>query len=372
MKELMGIINLSENEENIKELTYNRSLATIPIMGRYRIIDFMLSNMVNSGIQKVSIITKGKSRSLMDHIKTGKSWGLDKKINGLTVLNPVVNLYDFVTHKGDLECFKSHYDFFEHSKQKYVFLSRSYMICNIDFKDALKYHKESGADITIIYKKILNNDDRFLNCDNLNLDDDNRVISIGRNTKIRRSSNVSMEMYIMKKELLLNIIHDSLILGDSEYLKQAVFQKIKSSYVNAYEFEGYLSCINSVQNYYETSMELLDRNLSNELFDQNGTIYTKVKDEPPAKYVEGSKVSNSLIANGCIIEGTVENSILGRSVKIKKGVVVKNSIIMQKSTIEEGTFVDNAIVDKYVQISPQSILSGDRRNPIIIKKGSRL
>ncbi|PAB58789.1 glucose-1-phosphate adenylyltransferase subunit GlgD [Anaeromicrobium sediminis] len=372
MKDLMGIINLSENEEEIKEITYNRPTATVPIGGRYRVIDFILSNMVNAGIHNISIFTQGKSRSLMDHIGTGKPWDLDRKNDGLFVLNPVVNVNDVITHKGDLENFKNHLDYIKYSNQEYVLLSRSYMICNIDFKEALQYHKESGSDITIVYKKMINNNKRFLGRNSLNIDENGRVISIGRNAGNRRYYNISMEMYLMKKELFLDIIQDSLTLGDSQYLKQAIFQRLDTLNVNGYPYEGYLACINSIQNYYETSMDILDIDVSRELFHKRGSIYTKTKDEPPAKYTDDSKVSNSVVANGCIIEGIVENCIIGRGVKIKKGAVVKDSIIMQKSIIEDGSYIKNAILDKYVHITENNMLAGDRKNPLVIKKGIKI
>lgn len=368
MNDIMGIINLSENEESIREITYNRPIATIPIAGRYRVIDFMLSNMVNAGIHNVCIFSRGKSRSLMDHIGSGKPWDLDRKIDRLSILNPVVNLNDVITHKGDIENFKNNLDYIKYSRQKYVLVTRSYMIFNIDFKEVFKYHKETGADITIICKKMVNHNNRFLGCDTLNLDEDEKVISIGRNSGSKRYYNISMEAYLMKKELLVELIQDSIMMGDCEYLKQTLLKGVKTLNTNAYSYDGYAACINSIQNYYETSMDLLNVDIAQELFYKNGLIYTKVKDEPPTKYLESSNVVNSLVANGCIIEGNVENSIIGRNVKIKKGAVIKDSIIMQKSVVDEGAYLKNGILDKYVHISKGKILSGDNKNPIVIKK----
>lgn len=368
MKDLMGIINLSESEETVKELTYNRPIATIPIAGRYRVIDFTMSNMVNAGIHNVAIFTQGKSRSLMDHIGTGKDWDLDRKMDGLFVLNPVIDFQNITYQKGDIENFKRHMDYIEHSKQSYVLLTRSYMICNVNYADAFKYHKKTKADVTIIYSKMENNHQKFLNCDTLNLDERGKVLSIGRNTGDARFYNMSMEMYIMKKELLLEIIQNSIAIGDSEYLKQAVFRNMKSLDVNAYPFKGYLSCVNSIQNYYKTNMELLDIDVSRELFHNNGLIYTKVKNEPPTKYTDTSNIKNSLISNGCIIEGDVENSIIGRGIIIKKGTVIKDSIIMRKSIIEEKAYLKNVIIDKYVKITKSKVLCGDKKNPFVIKK----
>ncbi len=372
VKDLMGIINLSENEETIKEITYNRPIATIPIAGRYRVIDFILSNMINAGIHNVCIFTQGKSRSLMDHIGTGKPWDLDRKIDRLSILNPVININDMITHTGDLDNFKNHLDYIKYSRQKYVLVTRSYMVCNIDLKAVFKYHKETGVDMTIVYKRMINHNGRFLGCDTLNLDENGKVISIGRNARSRRYYNVSAEMYIMKKELLMNIIQDSIMMGDSEYLKQAILKSVKTLDVNGYPYDGYLACINTIHNYYETNMDLLDVDIAREMFYKNGLVYTKVKDEPPTKYLESSNVVNSLVANGCIIEGTVENSIIGRHVKVKKGAVIKDSIIMQKCVVEESAYLKNAILDKYVHIGKEKMLSGDRRNPIVIKKGLSL
>lgn len=372
MKDIMGIINLSESEEAIKELTYNRPIATIPIAGRYRVIDFTLSNMVNGGIHNVSIFTQGKSRSLMDHLGTGKDWDLDRTIDGLFVLNPVINFHDITFYRGDIENFKNHIDYIEYSKQNYVLLTRSYMICNVNYSEAFKYHKKSEADITIIYKEMKNNCTKFLNFDTLNLDERGKVLSIGRNTGKSKSYNMSMEMYIMKKQLFLSIIQDSISTGDSEYLKQSIFKSIKNLNVNAYPFNGYVSCINSIENYYKTNMELLDIDISDELFHKRGVIYTKTKNEPPTKYADSSNIINSIVANGCIIEGNVENSIIGRGVKIGKGAVIKDSIIMRKSTVEKCVYLNNVILDKYVYITKGKVLSGDKKNPFVIKKNMTL
>ncbi|WBW97147.1 glucose-1-phosphate adenylyltransferase subunit GlgD [Oceanirhabdus sp. W0125-5] len=372
MQDIMGIINLSEQEDQIRELTYNRPIATIPIGGKYRVIDFTLSNMVNSGMINVAVFTQGKCRSLMEHLRVGKEWDLDRKKDGLFIMNPVINPSDTLISKGDIKNFKDHIEYIERSRQKYVLLSKSYMICNVNYEEAFKYHKESNADITILYKNVDDSDDSFLRCDTLNLDNDRNVISIGRNVGNNDSKNISMEMYIMKKSLLIEIIQSSITIGENLNLKDAVFDKINRLNVNAYPFEGYLSCVNSMENYYKTNMELLDINVSHEVFNKNGGIYTKIKDEAPTKYAENSHVKNSVIANGCIIEGTVENSIISRGVRIRKGAVVKDSVIMAKGTVEEDTVLKHAILDKYVHISRHKVLCGDSKKPIILGKNFKL
>ncbi|OPJ57060.1 glucose-1-phosphate adenylyltransferase subunit GlgD [Alkalithermobacter paradoxus] len=372
MLDVMGIINLSENEGLMGDLTKNRPIASIPIAGRYRVIDFMLSNMVNAGIENVAIFTQEKSRSLREHLGTGKEWDLNRKIDGLFVFGSEVDLSERVVYKGDIRNFKDNLDYIKGSKQKYVVLSRSYMICNIDLKSAIKYHKNSGADITIVYKEIENKDDKFLNCDTLSLDEEGKVSCIGKNIGSREKCNMSMEIYIMKKELLIKIIEDSISGGTHGYLKNAIYHNIEKLNVNSYKFDGYVSCINSIENYHKANIELLDNKVYEELFYKHGYIYTKVKDGAPTKYKESSRVINSIVANGCIIEGIVENSVIGRGVKVGRGTVIRDSVVMAKCNIGENTHVENTILDKNVNVCEEKVLLGHIRKPLVIQKNSKL
>lgn len=369
MKDVLGIINLSEPEEQIKELTAIRPLAAIPIAGRYRVIDFLMSNLVNSGVRDVAVFTQGKSRSLMDHFGSGKYWDLDRKRGGLFLLNPMMSSSDVVQRRGDIENFKNHLDFIYSSRAKYVIISRSYMICNVDLKPAFKHHKDSGADITILYKHMDNSVRRFINCDSLNLDEEGNVLGIGKNLGKKKFYNISTEMYIMKKELMTDIIEEGVHMGDGDYLKQVLFNRIQELHVNAYPIDGYMACINSIENYYLTNMDLLNMDVSRELFFGHGLIYTKIKDEPATKYGNTASVSNSLIANGCHIEGVVENSIIGRGVTVGKGAIVRNSILMQNCYVDETASLNYAILDKNVSISKKKMLFGHEGHPYVIKKG---
>lgn len=364
IKDYMAILNLNENETNIKSLTQNRPLASIPIGGRYRIIDFVLSNMVNSGIHKIGVFTQSKARSLVDHLGSGKSWDLDRKINGLFVFNFGV-LNSFL---DDIEMFKNNMEYFYKCVQNKVILAPSYMVCNIDYKDAIKYHESHNGDITIIYKKIDNGTSNFLECDVLNIDENNRVLSVGENIGIDNKNNISMEMFLMDKETLINLIHESVKSGECRNLKDAIYKKTSDLKIMAYEFKGYLQCVNSINTYYKANMDMLEMKITNELFFNKGLIYTKVKDEPPTKYAESSKVSNSLIANGCVIEGNVENCIIGRRVKIEKGAVVKNCIIMQNSEVKADAVLSHIIIDKNVSIGEKRELKGDKDFPLVIEK----
>jgi glucose-1-phosphate adenylyltransferase len=372
MPDIMGIINLSEDETAMRDIAKYRPIGAIPIAGRYRVIDFILSNMVNIGIHNVSIFTQGKSRSIVEHLGHGKEWDLDRKKDGLFIFNPYVNPKDSTFHKGDIKNFIDQLDYIKLSKQKYVFLSRSYMICNVNLQDAFKYHKESGADITLLYKKIQGEKNKFINCDNLTINDEGRVISVGKNIGKESNFNVSMEMCILKKSLFIDIIENSISKGETMYLKQAILQQVRKLNVNGYAFDGYLGCINSIENYYRVSMELLDIEISKELFYKNGYIYTNVKDEPPTKYTETASATNSMVANGCIIEGNVERCIISRGVKIGKNAVLKDCVVMQKCIIEEGAILQNVILDKNIEVSSGIQLCGAPKKPLVIMKNQKI
>lgn len=368
IKDYMGILNLNEREDNIQNLTRNRTVASIPVAGRYRVIDFVLSNMANAGIQNVGIFTKSKSRSLMDHLGGGKPWDLDRKSGGMFVFNfgygnPALE---------DVEMFRNNIDYLQLSKEKNAILSPSYMICNIDYEEAVKYHEESGNDITVIYKSAKNCAISFLDCDVLNMDNSKRVLSVGKNVGVHDSNNICMEMFIMKKDLLVELIYKCITTGICRKIKHAIYRSLDEYKVGGYEFKGYVECINSIQSYYKFNMDCLNEKVSKELFFNNGLIYTKVKDEAPTKYMESSDVKNSLVANGCIIEGTVENSIISRRVKIKKGAAVRNCIIMQNCIIGKDAELVNIITDKNITIGTDKVLKGDKEIPLVIEKVSIL
>ncbi len=368
MMSYMGIINLTDREDNIKGLTYIRPLAAIPIAGRYRVIDFTLSNLVNAGVKNIGIFTQNKYRSLLDHLGTGKAWDLDRKNDGLFIMNPIPDYYASGMRRGDIGHFKNHIDYIYLSKQNNVIVTLSGMICNLNYADAIKHHNETGADITMVYKTADNCDEDFQYCNILSINEAGRITGTVLNLGKEKKCDISMDMFIMKKSLFLDIVNTCVSRGDCDYFKQAVHNSLDRLKVYGYRFEGYLACINSIQSYYKTSMQLLDTEISKELFFKNGFIYTKIKDEPPAKYCENAAAANSLIANGCIIDGQVEDSILFRGVKVKKGTVIKSSIIMQDCMVEEGVFLRNVILDKNVTITSGKQFKGDENYPVVIEK----
>jgi glucose-1-phosphate adenylyltransferase len=371
MKRIMGIINLSERTDYIKELTLNRSIGSLPFAGRYRLIDFALSNMVNSRIDNVAIVTQGKTRSLMDHLGSGKPWDLNRNRDGLFVFHPDLSSLDVVQKKGDIEIFKDHLDFLYRSNQDYVAMSRSYMIAAVDYEKMLTYHEERQADVTIVYSKVINGE-HFMNCDTVLIGNSHEIRSIGKNMSKSDEVDISLEMYLMKRELLITIIEDAIQSGDADHLKQCIFNRLPNMKVYGYRHFGYVACINSLNNYYKASMDMLDQDIYSELFRNERLVYTKVKNEPPAKYFNTSVVKNSLIGSGCIVKGTVINSVIARGVTVEEGAVIKNSIVLQNANIAETSNLNYMILDKNVTISAEKRLNGDVNHPYVVKKNAVL
>ena len=364
LNKYFAILSLNENEDNIKSLTKTRPLASIPVGGRYRIIDFILSNLVNSDISNVGILTQSKSRSLMDHLGTGKSWDLDRKLKGLFIFN----FESRNSHLSDIEMLEDNLEYLYRSQQEYVLLASSKMVCNINFEEVAKFYEDSGSDVTIVYKNVNDGCSNFLDCNVLNINKDGKVLSAGRNIGSEDSINVSMGMCIMKSEMLINIINECVQTGYYTSIRNWIYKHTETLNVNAFEFSGYLQCVNSISTYYKLNMDMLNPDVNKDLFFKNGLIFTKVKDEAPTMYYEGSSVHNSLIANGCLIEGSIENSVLARRITVGAGAVIKDCIILQNCNIKENVVLQNVIIDKNNIIEANKEFKGDKEHPLVIEK----
>ncbi len=371
MDNVMGIINNNPQGISLKEITGHRSLASAPVFSRYRLIDFPLSNMVNSGINNVGILLESRFRSLLDHIGPGKPWGLDTKRDGLFLLPPA-HIYDnSKLYKGDIENFYTNMDYLHRSRQEYVIVDYPFVICNLDYEDVFDFHQRSGADITVVYKDLetLHRDSHYTT---LTTDSEDRVLDMKINPDTRRNTRISLKKYIMKKDLLMEIIDESVARGEWNFEKNGIASRLSKYDVRGYPFHNYVAIIGSLSEFYRRNMELLQPEIFAELLKESGPIYTKPKDEAATRYTPVSHIKNVLAANGCDIAGRVENSVLFRGVKIDKGAAVKNSIIMQKSQIKENVTLENVILDKNVRVSPDKELRGDASFPLIVEKGSKI
>lgn len=365
MKNVLGVINLVNELDHLEELTYKRTVASVPFGARYRLIDFIMSSMVNSGMINVAVFAHTKYRSLMDHLGSGKEWDLNRKRGGLFILPPAVDEIREIV-KGDLYHFYSHRDYFYRSSQDYVLITRSHMVCNVDLTEVFEHHKASGADITMIYKDMPEED--LAECRRILINPLGQVKDIQDHTGRLNSSKISMEMFLMKKELLLDLVETSLAQGYDHLVRDAIMKNVDRLKIVGFPYHGYLGVINTIQSYYHHSMNMLNPQIWRDLFFRPGLIYTKIKDEPPAKYTGSSDVRNAMIANGCIIEGEVENCILFRGVKVRKGAVLRNCIVLQNCEIQENVNVENAILDKDVMIHSGRVLKGAVSAPFIAAK----
>lgn len=369
-------MNLSENDYYMKQLTNNRPLASIPYLGRYRLIDFALSNMVNAGVDTVGIFLNDKFRSLMDHIANGKEWNLDRKKGGVFYFSPFSTPDIHSQLRGDISTYFSNIDYLTEASADYAVIMGTSMVCNINLQDVFKKHLESKADITVVYKTIAEDDFGFERCNTVNTNEYNSVITFGKNIRrpdaLSEKKKISLEIFIVKRELLVDMITDAVTTGENVYLNDALHDAVTKYKVRGYEYDGLVKNVSSIENYYSSSMDMLDEDNIRDVFFGENKIQTKVKDETPTYYSDDSKVSNSLIANGCKIEGTVINSILFRRVNVAKGTVIRDSIIMQNTNISENCTLENVITDKQVVVTSGTELKGSPRNPLVVSKGSVL
>lgn len=373
--ECMGLINLDDRKNsNINQITYARPVASTPVGGRYRIIDFALSNMVNSGFTNVGIFAREKYRSLTDHVGSGKDWDLSRKKGGLFIFSPenTKNKNIYSNKKGDIYNIFANIDYIERSEEEYILIAPSYMVCNIDYENVIDYHKKSGNDITIVYKQIDNANEDFEGNSTLDIDENGKVINVGSNIGAFNNANISMETYIMKRQDLIDNIYTLVSRGNCSYLQDFISEAVNRLNVGAYEHTGYLKCVNSVKSYFELNKELLNYDIANELLYSSRKIFTKEKNQSPTIYTENAKVENSFVATGCIIEGTVKNSILFRKVHVKEGAVIENAVIMQNCTIDKDVELNNVIFDKNVSIAEGKVLTGDENYPVIIEKNASI
>lgn len=364
MRNVLGVINLVNERPILKELTHHRCLASVPFGGRYRMIDFTMSNFMNVSVSKVAIFTKDKYRSLMDHLGSGKEWDLDHRSQGLFIL-PSIHPDEKI--KGDIQQFYDHLEFFQRATADTVIIAPGHHICKIDFNEVIKEHENNEADITVLYKDF---DGKPVNrplYHQLSVDSNGVVRDINLYTSPGKGDHICLETYVIKKQLLIDLIKNCIEYEEYDFLKDVVKANLKELNVLGYHFTGHMPFIHSLETYHTSSMEFLNPEILRNYFYDSWEVYTKIKHEAPAEYAMSSNVSNSLIANGCIIEGTVENSIIFRGVKVRKGAVVKNSIIMQKGDIEEGAQVENIITDKQVIITKGQTITA-RKKPTVIKK----
>lgn len=370
-----GLIFSNIHNAEIPELTSVRTMASLPFGCRYRLIDFPLSNMVNSGITKVGIIAHNNYQSLMDHIGTGKDWDLARRSGGIKILPPFITAYDSSNnrlYKNRLEALMGVTNFISKCGEEYMVLSDCDFICNIDLNEVLEDHKEKNADVTIV-TRTLKAGETVSSEGLIKIDADENgnakefVMFRGGN----EDAVVSTNIMIFNRLYLLNVINDAISHGYKQFYREMLGSRIGTARINCYKYEGISLQVSSLESYFKCSMQLLNPEVRNGLFNvENRSVYTKLRNSAPTVYAKGSKVVNSYVADGCVIEGTVENSIIFRGVHIGKGTVVKNSILLQDTVTGSNVSLNCLITDKNVTIRDDRVLSGHESMPFFISKGA--
>lgn len=369
MGNVLGLVFANMHDTTLGDMTKNRTMGSVMFGGRYRLIDFPLSNMVNSGISEVGVITKSNYQSLLDHLGSAREWDLARKKGGLYILPPFGNV-ESTLYRGRIEALYGAMSFIKHSRAKYVILSDCDVVTNIDYKPIVAAHIESGADITAVAHTGVYSSDDIKTSTVFNVDADKNVTSVLINPDISGTCTTSLNVFVMSMDFLIETVNDAMARGNVSFERNILQEKCRELKIKIYEYDNYFSKLNSLESYFKSNMALLEPENARKLFVPKRSIYTKVSDNAPVKYDLDSKVSNSLIADGCIIEGEVENSVLFRGVKVGKGAKVKNCILMQGTVVGDNAELNYLITDKNVSICENHILTSSPQYPMYVGKGA--
>ena len=368
----LGIIFPNSYDALVPDLVNVRLMASIPFASRYRLIDFILSSMSHSGIDNISVMVNNNYHSLMDHLGSGREWDLVRKNGGLHIFPPFAEK-ESKPYTGRVTALANILDFLRDEKEKYVIMTDTNIVVNFNFSDMLNAHIQSGADVTIAYNeqelpesvfKYPSNDKGFYYTFDI---DDGRIKKIYVNTRTHGVQNFAMNIFIIEREMLIDMVNTAFVRGQEFFERDVLLPQLNKLNVQAYKYDGYVARISDMKSYFDENMKLLDDYNLDALF--SGTpIYTKIRDDNPTRYIEDAKVKNVMVADGCVIEGEVENCVIFRGVRIAKGAKVKNCILMQDTVVEAGANVEYLIMDKNVTITAGKEVKGTDTFPVYIAK----
>ena len=371
--EALGIIFPNSYDSLVPELVTERLMASIPFASRYRMCDFMISSMVHCGIDNISILVRKNYHSLMDHLGSGREWDLTRKNGGLNIVPPYAQKQVKV-YEGRIEALESIRGYLKKQTEKYVIMTDSNIAVNFDFNDLLHAHIESGADATVVYRKqeipkpLIKQSTEALDLYYALGVNGDHVSKIYINPTEKGEMNFCLNIYVVERELLIRMIDDAFVHGYTSFVRDILERQIEHLDVRGYCYDGYVAEIHDMKSYFEENMKLLEEENLTALFSGN-QIYTKIRDDNPTRYINGSKAKNVMVADGCVIEGEVENSILFRGVHIGKGAKVKNCVLMQDTVVEDNASVEYVITDKDVTITEGKSLTGNDSFQVFVAKG---
>ena len=371
MSKAFGIINFAGNNIQVDAMQEYRPIGAFSFLGRYRVIDFPISNMSNSGIDVMQVYVRRKPRSLVEHLGTGRHYNINSKRGKLVTLFQEDSDSNHL-YSTDIAGYMENLDCFDEINSEYVVIAPSYMVYTADYSVFLQSHIDSGADITLMYHSVDNAKDHYLNCQTLNINKQKGVLSMEPNHGNAKNRNIFMDTYVMKKDLFLDLVQKAHKLSSMYTLADIVNESCEELDIRAYSHRGYFATISDFNSYYEANLELIDLKKATDLFHDNWPIYTRTNDSCPTQYFEGSKVTSSVISNGCLIEGTVENSVIGRGCTIKEGAIIKNCVIGADVVIGKGVHAENLVIDKHARLVRGKRVIASPEKPGYIKRGDRL
>ncbi len=364
-----GIIFANANDKLLSKLTENRSMASVPFGSRYRLIDFNLSNLVNAGINNIGLITTGNYRSLMDHVANGIYWDLDRKNGGLHILAPYM-AQDVRRFRGTIDALSAATDFIDRCESEYIVLCAADILANVDISAVLDTHTQSGADITVVYHNGILPTNR-IDAMKLTLDGD-KITAIEFDAEHDTDVNYGIGITVISRELLSELITDAVEKDYQSFNRDVLAKNVNELNIMGYEHKEFITLMNGTDTYFDAHKALLDCSVRKQLFNRERPIYTKTRDDMPTRYGIDANVKNSLIGDGCVIEGTVKNSILARGVIVEKGAVVENCILMQETRIGAAAELDNVIADKNVAVGNNVKIKATAENRMFISKNQTI
>ncbi|MBQ9958835.1 MAG: glucose-1-phosphate adenylyltransferase subunit GlgD [Oscillospiraceae bacterium] len=367
----LGIIFANMHDAAVNDLTQLRSMASLPFGGRYRMIDFYLSSLVEAGVSQVGIVTKSNYQSLMDHIGSGRDWDLARR-GGISILPPYSfsNANGNAAYHGRIEALYNVLGYLKKTGAEYVVLMDADHVCTLDIEALVEGHHASGADVTMVVRKPDGDLEGLANCVAVRTDETGRVREMLQNN-CKEGFKLSMNVFVVSRAKLVEMIEDATSRMHTFFERDVLQANLDTLDVRVSFHTGYVRRITSLQSYYENNLDLINPANIDALFRER-TVFTKVHDSPPVRYGLECKVGGAVIADGCVIEGTVENCVLFRGVHVKKGAVVRNCILMQDTVVGENSVLDSVITDKEVTVSTDTKLSGAASYPLYIKKGSEV
>lgn len=366
MKDCIGIINSNDQSYGYGSLTNNRPEYMLPFAGRYRTIDFTLSNFSEHGLEKVLMFGGKNLRSTLDHVGNGKNWGLDKRHDGLMINPPSYHKEGLADNE-----ISKYYDairYFEESDRENIYIADPMVISRINITKAYDEFITNGYDVMFLYREQDDPNGDYLKCNKLIIDKDNNITNIGRNLGTENTFNMYIENMFIKKDLFIKLIKKSIEEGNADTLIQSIFHNKEDIKIGGLQLFRHVEFIYNLQSFYKSNLNMINYGIYADLLLSGNGLKTKSKDEPSTNYLKGNKVKNSIVANGCKIAGEIENSVIFRGVKVGKNAIIKNSIIFQKADIEDDAVIINSIVDKNAVVKKGAFVKGASNQPFIVEK----